>query len=221
MREGEKCMFSDLEIIGTGLKLGLVLAAMTGPIFFSLIQAGVESGLRAGVAVGAGVWVSDLLFVLATYFGFESLQSWVKWEAYGVALGVAGAIILLIFGGFTLLRAHRQKAGLSGVRLPSTYAALWLKGFLINTVNPFTFFFWITVMGVYVLAESWNPHQATLFFGTILTAIFLTDFAKVMLAKRIRPWLRDGHVLLIRRISGIVLVGFGLILLFRVLVLKA
>ncbi|HMQ61691.1 MAG TPA: LysE family transporter [Flavilitoribacter sp.] len=203
------------------MKLGLVLAAMTGPIFFSLIQAGVEYGIRAGVAVGAGVWISDILFVLATYSGFESLQSWVKWDAYGIPLGVAGAIILVVFGGFTLLRAHRQKSGAPGVRLPSTYAALWLKGFLINTINPFTVFFWITVMGIYVLAENWNLHQATLFFAAILSTIFLTDFVKVVMAKRIRPWLRDGHVLLIRRISGIVLIVFGLILLFRVLVLRA
>lgn len=207
-------MASNADIIWQGIKLGLVLAAMTGPIFFSLVQAGVESGFRAGIAIGVGVWISDILFIIGVYTGLEALQRWVSWHTYAVHLGLAGGVILLAFGGYTLFSRMKAPARTGGP-LPSTYAALWLKGFLINSVNPFTFFFWITVMTAYVLAENWDQRQSWLFFGSIFGVIVVTDFAKVVLAKKIRPWLKENHLILLRRISGAVLILFALVLFWR------
>ncbi len=207
-------MATNADIIWQGIKLGLVLAVMTGPIFFALVQAGVESGFRAGAAIGLGVWVSDLMFIIGVYSGLEALQRWVSWQTYAAHLGIAGGIVLSLFGLYTVFTRPRAPRPTGG-HLPSTYAALWVKGFLINTVNPFTVFFWITVMTAYVLAENWGRRQAGFFFGSILGVIILTDLAKVLLAKKIRPWLKENHIVLLRRISGAVLILFGLVLFWR------
>jgi len=46
-----------------GILYGLVLAAMLGPIFVALTQTAIEKGAKAGLTVGLGIWISDLLII--------------------------------------------------------------------------------------------------------------------------------------------------------------
>lgn len=57
------------EIIFNGLKLGIVLTFLVGPVFFTIIQTSVERGFWSGVVVSLGVSVSDILYVTICYFG--------------------------------------------------------------------------------------------------------------------------------------------------------
>ena len=96
--------------------------------------------------------------------------------------------------------------------------ALWIKGFLINTINPFTVFFWASVMTTVVLEREYDGRQASLFFGGILAMIVFTDSLKVFLAKKIRHKLTSRHLWWVRRISGIALIVFAGVLAVRVLI---
>ena len=55
-----------------------------------------------------------------------------------------------------------------------------------------------------------------LFLGGILGTIMVTDFTKVILAKQIRQFLKPVHVLWLRKISGSVLLIFGIGILLQV-----
>ena len=98
-----------------------------------------------------------------------------------------------------------------------TYGLLWVKGFLVNTINPFTVFFWISVIGTMVVKRGLDGQASTLFLGSILCTIVATDTLKILLAERIRTRLRPIHLVFLRRIAGVSLLLFGLILLIRVL----
>ena len=63
-----------------GIQTGLVLCIMLGPIFFALVQAGVERGMRAGLMVGLGIWISDLIFILSIFFGASFIVTVTEWE---------------------------------------------------------------------------------------------------------------------------------------------
>ncbi len=212
-----------MNLIFDGIKLGLILSILVGPIFFSLIQAGVEEGFRAGAMVGLGIWVSDFLFIGAAYFGVTYVTRLIEGPNFALYLGVGGSITLTLFGLGALLTSPRGGSSPQWAKKAirsSSYLALWLKGFLINTVNPFTFFFWIGVTTTIVIDGGLNSREAILFFGGILGTIVLTDMLKVVLAKRIRRVLRPVHLLWLRRISGSALIVFAVFLLVRVLMME-
>ncbi|MCB0584314.1 MAG: LysE family transporter [Phaeodactylibacter sp.] len=211
-----------MHLIFDGIKLGLILAILVGPIFFALIQAGVEQGIRAGAMVGLGIWVSDVLFIFGAYFGVSYVTRLVESPEFALYLGIAGSITLTLFGLGALLTA--PKAGgkpqwTKNTFRASSYFSLWMKGFLINTINPFTFFFWIGVTTTMVIDGGLDSREAILFFGSIFGTIVFTDFSKVVLSKRIRRVLKPIHLLWLRRISGGALIVFALVLLARVLML--
>jgi threonine/homoserine/homoserine lactone efflux protein len=206
-----------------GIKIGLILSFMIGPIFFALVQTSVDEGFRAGLMVAVGIWVSDTSYVLGVYFGVSLLANVVNTQTFTLVLGVAGSILLIIFGLVTLLTIPK---GLLTDTLPeykrsSSYLSLFIKGFLINTINPFTVFFWSSLMGTVVIKDGFNGTQAFGFFAGVLGTIVVTDLLKVFLAKRIRYSLRPVHLLWLRRISGAALIAFGVVLLVRVLLIVA
>lgn len=210
-----------MNMLFDGIKIGLILSFMIGPIFFALVQTSVEEGFRAGSMVALGIWMSDFLFVLAVYFGVSYLADIVNTQSFTLILGIGGSILLAGFGLASLLTIPK---GLLNNTVPdykrsSSYPSLFVKGFLINTINPFTVFFWTSLMGTVVIKDGFDGNQASIFFGGVLGTIILTDLLKVILAKRIRYSLRPVHLLWLRRISGAALIVFGVVLLVRVLLL--
>lgn len=204
-----------MQIILKGIQVGLLLAILLGPIFFALIQTGVERGLRAGTMVGLGIWISDILFIAITYAGLNYITPLKESEDFIFYVGVIGGLVLIGVGIGTLLTKPPGWEAGSIIPTKASYFSLWLKGFLVNTINPFTFAFWITMMSTTVGDEAYSQQEAFLFFGAILSTIVITDFSKVALAKYIRKWLTGKHILWIRRISGGALVIFGVVLMIR------
>lgn len=204
-----------MQLIFNGIQVGLALAILLGPIFFALIQTGVERGFRAGTMVGLGIWVSDLIFIASAYAGLNFITSWTKDDNFMLYLGIAGGIILVAVGIGTLLSKPPDWDSGSIIPSKASYFSLWLKGFLVNTVNPFTFFFWISMMGATVGDREYSRKEALVFFTAIITTIVITDLAKVLLAKYIRQWMTFKHIVWLRRISGSALIIFGIVLMIR------
>ena len=211
-----------------GIQLGLVLCFLLGPIFVAIVQAGVEEGFRAGAMVGLGIWVSDLLFILAVYWGGNYVEKITQWTNFESVVGSVGGIILILFGLGALLAKPiafdddllKEKRGLfaKSVKLKETsYWKLWTKGFVVNTFNPFTVIFWTGVMATVVIGGDMGKQEGTIFFAAVLGTIILTDALKALLAKRIRQWMTSKHITWVRRGSGIALILFGVVLLLRVL----
>lgn len=199
-----------------GLLFGLPLAILMGPLLFAMVQTSIEQGFRAGLAIGMGIWVSDIIFIACAFFGVTYIMAITEWEGFEMTLGVAGTIILFIIGFGMILSKTQNLDDLKKARTRySSYFSLWSKGFLINTINPFTFIFWFVVAPAQAskyLDLSGGPAQ---FYLGILTTILVTDFLKIALAKKIQPWLKAKYVLLMRRIAGVALIIFGFALLIR------
>lgn len=216
---GIKIFNSNMNLVFEGVKIGMILALLIGPIFFAIIQAGVEEGFRAGATVGFGIWVSDFLFIAAVYWGLSYISQVVQGPNFALYVGIGGSITLALFGLGALLTAPKANQlpqwSRESVRT-SSYPGLWLKGFLINTLNPFTFLFWIGVATTVVVDGDLNPLEARYFFGGVLGTIITTDLLKSAMAKRIRRWLKPKHLMWLRRISGIALIVFAIALLGRV-----
>ena len=204
-----------------GIAFGLLLSILVGPILIALVQTSIEEGFRAAAAIGLGIWVSDGLFILCTFFGMAFLQAVTDQAWFQPVVGSVGGAILIAFGvGIVLSPVRTMTEVTIGVRR-TPYHELWTKGFAINTFNPFTVFFWIGLTSSVFEGEELRQVEYFLFFAGILGTIVTTDLLKIYGAKRIRQWLTVRHIRVIRRVAGIALVGFGVALLIRTFVLQA
>ncbi len=215
-----------MQFIIEGLGLGLFLSVSLGPIFIALTQTAVEKGGRAGMTVGTGVWISDFLILFITFMFIKKLSATIESDSFQFWLGLAGGIVMILFGLGSLFkrveldlneRKHEYK----------DYFGFWLKGFLVNTINPFTFLFWLTTISTYIIGRKINNTEATIFLGSIMFMIVASDALKVILAKTIRSKLTsnddgkitDGNKYIQRfsQIAGVGLLCFGFYLIYQVI----
>jgi threonine/homoserine/homoserine lactone efflux protein len=198
-----------------GVTLGLGLAILLGPIFVALTQTSIEQGGRAGITVGAGIWVSDIIIVSVIYFFVNRISNVIQDGTFQYWMGLLGGFVLMVFG----ISAMVKKVELSYEKQSfsaKNYAGFWLKGFLVNTVNPFTFVFWISVISSYIIGKKASSAQVWVFLSTILITIIITDSLKVLMAKMLKTKLKEHMVQWIIRIAGFALLIFGIALIYRV-----
>jgi threonine/homoserine/homoserine lactone efflux protein len=199
-----------------GFLVGLSLAALVGPLLFALLESSLRRGTRAGLRVAVGIWFSDLVFVVGSYFGVQVIAQLVQWEQFESSLSGIGGIVLLFTGGQGVY-ASRSARGRQLLDFPKGKPKRgdFLIGFLLNTINPFTVFFGFGVFNATnEHLPKGGPHLAEV-VGGIMSAIVLTDTLKVLFARVLRRWLTPSHVSVVKMISGIVLIGFGVFLLLR------
>ena len=191
---------------------------MVGPIFFAIIQTGVEEGFKAGATVGFGIWFSDLLYILFVYFSVAYAAELLQNRTFTLTTGLIGAAILVAIGIGVFLSKAPAFEYTQQTQRRSTYFNLFTRGFLINTINPFTIFFWFSIMSTIVVNNTLSGYQAFLFFGAIMGTVITTDLIKAFLAKKISKKLTPAHIAMTRKITGVLLVLFGIGILVRVLV---
>jgi len=129
-----------MQFIVEGLLFGLFLSVSLGPIFIALTQTAVEKGGKAGMTVGLGVWISDFIILFVTFIFIKTLSATIESESFKFWMGMAGGIVMIFYGLISMFkrveldlnqRKHEYK----------DYIGFWLKGFMVNTINPFTFLF--------------------------------------------------------------------------------
>ncbi|MEI6409091.1 MAG: LysE family translocator [Bacteroidota bacterium] len=222
-----------IDLVLQGALLGLSLSFMIGPLLFSVVQAGIARGFRAGLAVAAGIWTCDILYVLAICYGIEQLNTLVNLPHFKFWSGVCGGLLLLIFGVSAWFANKKPTgeivdAGDAFTNAPAVNAErshwktlglhkFWLNGFLLNLINPGTIFFWIGIATAVVIPNNWGGKQITLFFGGMLGTLVITDTLKAYAAQKVRHWLTPAHTRLVQRGIGLMLFVFGLVLIIRVL----
>jgi len=197
-----------------GIEIGLLLSILAGPLLFALLQAGIERGAGGGFRVALGIWISDWLFVLAIYWGFTFFNELHAQASFRFWTTLLGSFAL----GATGISMLLSKTAVASAAFNPSRKSNWQlisKGFLLNTLNPFTIFFWMGAVGAIALQNSFSANDLLMLCLGIMLTITLTDSAKVFFAKGLRRFLSPIHILWIRRGAGLALTGFGLWLLYQ------
>lgn len=203
------------EAIIKGLALGLLLAISMGPVIFSIIKQSISNGHRGGLAFVFGVSASDLTLVLVSNIFTELFNRLLKFEK---VIGLGGSALLIGIGVYFLffkkIKLNELGDGIEMKRSAGDYAKIFFAGYFMNTLNPSVIAFWFTWATAFVTIPV-NERIAT--FAVCLSVVFIFDLLKVFLANRLRSRLTQKTINLINKISGSILIVFGIVLIIGLL----
>lgn len=199
----------------TGITMGFWLAISVGPILFTVIKQSLENGIRGGFSFVAGIWLSDMLFVVLsntfTVFTAQFADTYIQQIGYG------GGLLLLGLGSYyTFFKPAvlvPLQAGMQNSIRRRDVATLFITGFFINTLNPILFFEWLTAATVF--ATTYTANERLLIFTVCLLVNMGSDILKVMLAGKIKPRLTTNNLQVINRLTGMVLICCGSFILYQ------
>jgi threonine/homoserine/homoserine lactone efflux protein len=209
-----------IEAILKGLALGIVLALSVGPIIFTIIKQSITVGHKGGFCFVVGVWLSDIILVVLSNVFTEWVARLLKYQKM---IGYGGSTFLIAMGiyFFFFKKVHIKSTGgpehtdhLSTGEMIRIFAS----GFIINTLNPGVLIFWLG--NATVLALTHTMRERITIFSVCLLINMAADVGKVMMAGNLRKKLTVHNLSIINKISGAILVAFGIALLYGVIFLK-
>lgn len=208
-------MVDIIEAVLKGVAMGLLLVISVGPVVFTIIKQSINNGRAGGFSFVIGVWISDFLLVILSNL-FSELVSTVM--DFKMQIGIAGSAFLMGMGVFYIffkkVQMHPEDLAMPPLK-SSDHAKILLQGFLLNTLNPAVIAFWLTAATA--IAVSHSVRDRIIIFTTALILNMSADVVKVSLAGKLRKKLTIKNIRLINKISGLILVIFGTVLLFGVL----
>lgn len=200
------------QAIISGLTLGCILALSVGPVIFTVIKQSLNNGHTGGFSFVTGVWLSDIVLVFISN-AFSAFVAGLM--VYKSIIGYLGSTFLVAVGIYYLffkkvtLRTDAEGNALKFRK--RDMAKIFSSGFILNTLNPSIFLFWLGTASAF---SKFTFNERLLTFSVCLAVNIAADILKVMLAGKLRNKLTLHNISLINRISGIILVGFGLALFY-------
>lgn len=204
------------EAIIKGLGLGLILMLSVGPVIFAIIKQSINNGPPGGFSFVAGVWASDLILVVLSNMFTEVVGRILH---FSDEIAYVGGGFLLLMGIYYVFfkKVDFGRDDLSNLPPFNRKDAIRtvVAGFLVNTLNPSIFLFWL--INATALAVAHDITERVVIFSVCLLVNMLSDVAKVMMAGRLRDKLTMHNIRIINKVSGTILILFGIALFYGVM----
>jgi threonine/homoserine/homoserine lactone efflux protein len=161
-----------LELIGTGVLLGLAAGMSPGPLLALVLSETIRGGLSAGLKVAVAPLITDIPIVT----GAILLMSWLSsfQPILGVISLVGGAFVLYL--GVEGLRTRAPGEDESPLERRSL-----LRGVLTNALSPHPYLFWMAV-GAPTVVRAYDGGGVAAASGFIASFYLLLIGSKVLLA---------------------------------------
>ena len=192
--------------------IGLSIAAPVGPIGLLVIRRSLAEGRRVGLASGMGAASADAVYGIIAAFGLSAISGLLI--SFAPLLRLFGGLFLLYIGMQTL--TTRPSSDAARVRRGSGLAGAYLSTFFLTFSNPMTILAFVSIFAGLGLAERTQEAGAAvvmvlgIFAGSALWWLLLSG-AVSLLRHRMGPVV----LLWVNRLSGVVILGFALLILLN------
>lgn len=205
-----------IQDIFSGIPLGIFLSFMIGPVFFVLIETSAVKGFRAAIVFDLGVVLADIFFIAIAYLGSYRLIKSIEDKP---ALFVFGGIVMLIYGIISLVKLKQQQKIkykiIDQEIIKKNYGSLFVKGFFLNFINIGVLGFWLAVIISIGPKLEMETSRMLLFFSSVIGSYLMVDIVKILLAKQLKHKMTPTNILKMKKITSIILIVFGCILMFQ------
>ena len=196
-----------------GLLIGFSIAAPVGPIGVLCIRRALAGGFAAGLASGLGAASADAVYGSLAGFGLTAIsQALIQQQSW---LRLIGGLFLCYLGVRSWLSVPSTSE--AEVR-PLSRLGAYLSTFLLTLTNPVTILAFAAIfagLGMVDAAASYTAAACLVlgvFAGSSLWWLTLSGVVGIVRARVTGRWLR-----VVNRVSGVVLVGFGVAALVSLL----
>lgn len=206
-----------MELILKAVFTGVILSLMIGPAFFLLLETSIKKGIRAALAFDLGILISDLFYIAIAYLFYGEVAKLVSGKHTELLKGISGGLFIIygLISIFKKAKLQSQEEIDNSSNTSKDYLMQFLKGLMLNLVNPMVIFYWFSVMalGTEHGADSWIDNLV--FISVLLLTFFSMDVFKIIGAKKLRPFITDPLLRSLNRITGSILLLFGVVLLLQ------
>lgn len=206
-------------VIPVGIIIGIVVAAPVGPVNVLCIQRAIARGFWGGLAAGIGAMLGDGLIALFAALGVGAISGAVT--KYRAIIQMVGGLALVAFGvrlctAPAVLELDRAENGGAGTLLD--YAWDIPKTFFLTITNPGAVLGLFAIFGgVSTYVEVKSRTDALVMVASVMAGSLAWWLWLSSVIGRMRHKIKPEWLGLINTRAGLLLVGFGLLLIGEVI----
>ncbi|MBL8102718.1 MAG: LysE family transporter [Anaerolineales bacterium] len=188
--------------------IGISIAAPVGPIGVLCIRRTLSNGKLAGFLSGMGAATADTVYGAIAAFGLTVITNLLVKNAFWLQL--IGGLFLLYLGIKTFLEKPADQAAQAR---QGSYLSMYLSTFFLTITNPITILSFAAIFAGTMIGQNVNSPLvmvAGVFAGSASWWLALSIGVGVM-----RDRLNQSHMAWINRISGTIIILFGIFALVK------
>ncbi len=205
-------MFDDAWILLRGVAVGVMIAAPVGPVALVCMRTTYDRGLRAGMAVGFGAALADVVYAVMAAFGLAAVARF--FIAHDQLFGIAGGVVMLILAVIIWFTPVTDDTAIAVKERPGVKGSFAL-GFTMAFTNPLTVLGFAAVFVALGLAPAMQDlgDRLSLILGVALgSAGYWLGLAQLI--ARTRHLIPHRWLVLTNHGIAVLLLGFGLYTLY-------
>ncbi len=196
-----------IDFIATVVVVTASGALAPGPLFFGTLLHGSEEGARSGFSCAIGHTLVEFPLVMALALGLLAAanQPFIK----GV-IGAVGGIALIGFGSLQVYETIKSKTGSDGTsKTKRPPASSLVLGLALTGLNPYFILWWLTIGSVLIV-------QALAFAAIVGVLLMYVSHVWMDYAflTAVAHMAKKGRTIFGSRYYKLILIGFGLILIY-------
>ena len=200
----------DVNFFIRGLIIGFVIAAPVGPIGVLCIHRTLTKGKICGLISGLGAATADTIYGTIAALGMTFVSTFLLDHEFGLRL--LGGVFLCCLGVRTiLLKAAKKPAPITGMGLAANYVTI----FFLTLMNPMTVLAFVAIFAGLGITGSDNGFAGGVLIAGVFIGSCLWWTLLCSLAGLFRKRINQGNLVWLNRISGIIIIAFGVFLLFN------
>ncbi|MDR1543867.1 MAG: LysE family translocator [Prevotellaceae bacterium] len=200
-----------IDIIITGIIIGILVSAPTGPLGILCIQRTLHKGRLNGIITGLGATTSDLIYAVLVGFSMNFIIKFV--EDYHAIIQIAGSVVLFIFGYYIFKKklkpvSENEERGKTNRNLFSTYTS----AFGLCFSNPIIIFLFIALFAKFnFFSPAYTIYEVIIGLASILAGAFMWWVFLTLIVGIFREKLKERGLRILNLITGGVLMVLSVI----------
>ena len=200
----------SLSLFLKGFLTGITLTMMLGPVTMTILRYGIQVNRAAGVWAAAGTWISDLVYIGFTYWATAFLAEWIEHAHVKTGIYIAGGIALMGMGAL-MTRSRSGSVDPGEGQTFSSYTKAFLGGFFVNSLSPFTLFFWVGA-AIILRMQEYSP---VWYYAGLMISLAGGDFLKAWIAPKLTLWIKDQYVQKVQIVAGVFIIFTGIYMITK------
>jgi threonine/homoserine/homoserine lactone efflux protein len=190
-----------------------IFSITPGPGIFAILARALTSGARSCFMLSLGMAISDIVYLVAAWFGLAALAT--HWGEVFTVVRLTGAAYLLYLGWKMWtsrpdLSTQPQKESKAGMALS------FAQGFLISASNPKVILFYIAFLPTFLDIQALTGSDIVIASILSLVALMAGLMLVAVSASKARVLLKtENSARWINRIAGSIMIGAGAFLASR------
>ena len=203
-----------LKTFKNGLLTGLTLQLAIGPVFFYIVNLGLQKTIWDGLAGAAAVTIVDYFYIILAIFGVGKLLEKKKFKEI---FGILSSSILIIFGAFIIYGLFNNETQITQEITSSNFLDSFLSVFLLTISSPMTIVFFTGLFTARAFELKYTKKDLYIFGFAVGLSTLIFMGSSVVLFTIFKEAIPLIIIQVLNFAVGALLVAYGAVRLFKTL----